>query len=135
MNFSWLSLIGGGVAAAATLSAGISMTGLLAPSTASGDPMAQTIYVEQPIVEVSPIAPGVSTSPLPPRIIAILPPADTAIDASAPETAPAAGGATPDPLVIPPSHAGGGGGGHDDDGDDDGGYDDDGDDDGGGDDD
>lgn len=140
MNFSWLSLIGGGFAAAATLTAGISMSGLVAPSEvpATETPVAETIYVEQPIVEVAPIAPAVS--PLPPRIIAILPP-DAATDASVTDTGtaystPATGSVSGDP-VLPPSYS--------DDEDDDGDYaggddeddedDDGGDDDGGGDDD
>jgi hypothetical protein len=108
MNFSWLSLIGGGFAAAATLAAGISMSGLAAPSEvpATETPVAETIYVEQPIVEVAPIAPAVS--PLPPRIIAILPP-DAATDASVTDTGtayttPAPGSASGDPA-LPPSYS------------------------------
>ena len=133
MNFNWLSLIGGGFAAAATLTAGISMSGLAAPSEVPTTvaPVAETIYVEQPIIEVAPIAPAVS--PLPPRIIAILPP-DAATDASVTDTGtayatPAPGSVSGDP-VLPPRYS--------DDEDDDGDYaggDDDGDDDGGGDDD
>ena len=141
MNFSWLSLIGGGFAAAATLTAGISMSGLAAPSEvpATETPVAETIYVEQPIVEVAPIAPAVS--PLPPRIIAILPP-DAATDASVTDTGtayttPAPGSVSGD-AVLPPSYSDdedddgdyAGGDDEDDDEDDDGG-----DDDGGGDDD
>jgi len=137
MNFSWLSLIGGGFAAAATLTAGISMSGLAAPSQvpATETPVAETIYVEQPIVEVAPIAPAVS--PLPPRIIAILPP-DAATDASVTDTGtayttPAPGSASGDPA-LPPSYSDDedddddyeGGDDEDDDGDDDdGGGDDD----------
>ena len=108
MNFSWLSLIGGGFAAAATLTAGISMSGLAAPSEvpATETPVAETIYVEQPIVEVAPIAPAVS--PLPPRIIAILPP-DAATDASVTDTGtayttPAPGSVSGD-AVLPPSYS------------------------------
>ena len=139
MNFSWLSLIGGGFAAAATLAAGISMSGLAAPSEvpATETPVAETIYVEQPIVEVAPFMSGANGSPLPPRIIAILPP-DAATDASVTDTGtayttPAPGSASGDPA-LPPSYS--------DDEDDDGDYaggddedDDGGDDDGGGDDD
>jgi hypothetical protein len=137
MNFSWLSLIGGGFAAAATLAAGISMSGLAAPSEvpATETPVAETIYVEQPIVEVAPIAPAVS--PLPPRIIAILPP-DAATDASVTDTGtayttPAPGSASGDPA-LPPSYSddedddddyAGGDDEDDDGGDDDGGGDDD----------
>ena len=108
MNFNWLSLIGGGFAAAATLTAGISMSGLAAPSEvpATVTPIAETIYIEQPIVEVAPIAPAVS--PLPPRIIAILPP-DAATDASVTDTGtayttPAPGSVSGDP-VLPPSYS------------------------------
>ena len=137
MNFSWLSLIGGGFAAAATLTAGISMSGLAAPSQvpATETPIAETIYVEQPVVEVAPIAPAVS--PLPPRIIAILPP-DAATDASVTDTGtayttPAPGSVSGEP-VLPPSYSddedndGDYAGGDDEDGDDgdgDGGGDDD----------
>jgi len=139
MNFSWLSLIGGGFAAAATLAAGISMSGLAAPSEvpATETPAAETIYVEQPIVEVAPFMSGANGSPLPPRIIAILPP-DAATDASVTDTGtayttPAPGSASGDPA-LPPSYSDD----EDDDGDYAGGDDedgDDGDDDGGGDDD
>ena len=143
MNFSWLSLIGGGFAAAATLTAGISMSGLAAPSEvpATENPVAETIYVEQPIVEVAPFMSGANGSPLPPRIIAILPP-DAATDASVTDTGtayttPAPGSASGDPA-LPPSYSDdedddgdyAGGDDEDDDEDDDGG-----DDDGGGDDD
>ncbi|MCX5980188.1 MAG: hypothetical protein NTV67_06270, partial [Chloroflexi bacterium] len=116
---------------------GISMSGLAAPSEvpATETPIAETIYVEQPIVEVAPIAPAVS--PLPPRIIAILPP-DAATDASVTDTGtayttPAPGSVSGDP-VLPPSYSDD----EDDDGDYAGGDDEDGDDgdgDGGGDDD
>ena len=104
MNFSWLSLIGGGFAAAATLTAGISMSGLLTPATpsvapATDAPVAETIYVEQPIIEIAPITPTVVSSPLPPRIIAILPP-ETATNTSTTETV--SGGAA-DPT-LPQSH-------------------------------
>jgi hypothetical protein len=143
MNFSWLSLIGGGFAAAATLAAGISMSGLAAPSEvpATETPVAETIYVEQPIVEVAPFMSGANGSPLPPRIIAILPP-DAATDASVTDTGtayttPVPGSVSGDP-VLPPSYSDdedddgdyAGGDDEDDDEDDDGG-----DDDGGGDDD
>ena len=110
MNFSWLSLIGGGFAAAATLAAGISMSGLAAPSEvpATETPVAETIYVEQPIVEVAPFMSGANGSPLPPRIIAILPP-DAATDASVTDTGtayttPASGSVSGDP-VLPPSYS------------------------------
>ena len=126
MNFNWLSLIGGGFAAAATLTAGISMSGLTAPSEVPTTvaPVAETIYVEQPIIEVAPIAPAVS--PLPPRIIAILPP-DAATDASVTDTGtayttPAPGSVSGDP-VLPPSYSDD----EDDDGDFEGGDDEDGD--------
>lgn len=127
MNFSWLSLIGGGFAAAATLTAGISMSGLAAPSEVPlpETPVAETIYVEQPIIEVAPIAPAVS--PLPPRIIAILPP-DPTTDVSVTETGTADATAAPETVsgdpVLPPSYS------DDEDGDDDEGGDDE--DDGGG---
>lgn len=137
MNFSWLSLIGGGFAAAATLAAGISMSGLAAPSEvpATETPVAETIYVEQPIVEVAPIAPAVS--PLPPRIIAILPP-DAATGTESTDTGAADAASTPGSVsgdpALPPSYSddedddddyAGGDDEDDDGGDDDGGGDDD----------
>ena len=109
MNFNWLTLIGGGFTAAATLTAGISMSGLMAPSDVPAvvAPAAETVYVEQPIVEVAPLAPGASQ--LPPRIIAILPP-DAAtgtggVGAGTALTTPTPGSVSTDP-VLPPSYSG-----------------------------
>ena len=127
MNLNWLSLIGGGFVAAATLAAGISMSGLAAPSEmpATETPVAETIYVQQPIIEVAPISPAVS--PLPPRIIAIFPPdagSDPATDASMTDTSTVdttPGSDAVDP-VLPPGYSDDEG---DEDGDHDGGGDDD----------
>jgi len=110
MNFSWLSLIGGGFAAAATLAAGISMSGLAAPSEvpATETPAAETIYVEQPIVEVAPFMSGANGSPLPPRIIAILPP-DAATGTGSTDTGAADAASTPGSVsgdpALPPSYS------------------------------
>ena len=129
MNFSWLSLIGGGFAAAATLTAGISMSGLFSPATPSGAqiteaPVAETIYVEQPVIEVPSMVVAASPAELPPLVIAILPPG-VATNGSTPAATPSAGGGTPDPTTppasetpapTPPPSFSDGGGGDDDDG-------------------
>ena len=135
MNFSWLSLVGGGITAAATLSVGVSMSGLLAPSTAQSTPtsVAETIYVEQPIIEVPADASPSAGPALPPIVIAILPAVPVA-ELGALAITPLPDTAVGDPTLPPPTS-----GGHDDgdddgehnDGDDDGGDDDGGDDDGG----
>ena len=105
MNFSWLSLIGGGFAAAATLTAGISMTGLLTPATppavlATDAPVAETIYVEQPVIEVPTMTVTTTPAALPPLVIAILPP-EVATNTSTPTGAPATGGGTQAPASRP----------------------------------
>ena len=76
MNMSWLSMIGGGITAAATLAVGISTSGILAANPTSVDvaPAAgETIYVEQPIIEVSATGAPILTSSVDPIVIAILP--------------------------------------------------------------
>ena len=107
MNFSWLSLIGGGFAAAATLTAGVSMSGLFSPATMSGTAAndataAQTIYVEQPVVGVPTLAGPGNQTELPPLVIAILP-AATATDASGSGATLGAGGETPVATPTPGS--------------------------------
>ena len=76
MNMSWLSMIGGGITAAATLAVGISTSGILAANPTSADvaPAAgETIYVEQPVIEVSATGAPNATSSVDPSVIAILP--------------------------------------------------------------
>lgn len=76
MNMSWLSMIGGGITAAATLAVGISTSGILAANPTSVDvaPAAgETIYVEQPVIEVSATGAPIATSSVDPIVIAILP--------------------------------------------------------------
>jgi len=107
MNFSWLSLIGGGFAAAATLTAGISMSGLFSPASPSNTSAtdasaAETIYVEQPVIEVPSIVSPVTLTPLPPLVIAILP-AAPGTDASSSSGIPSTGGETPVPTPTPGS--------------------------------
>jgi hypothetical protein len=132
MNFSWLSLVGGGITAAATLSVGVSMSGLLAPSTdqSTPTPIAETIYVEQPVIEVPADASPSAGPALPPIVIAILPP----VPAAEPGTSaisPPAGAVVSDPVLPPPTSGGNddgdddSGGDHDGDGGDDDGGDDD----------
>ena len=76
MNMNWITILGGGFAAAATLAAGVSMSGLTTPVElpATEAPVAETIYIEQPVIEVAPLGLPPTASPLPPRVIAILPP-------------------------------------------------------------
>ena len=105
MNFSWLSLIGGGFAAAATLTAGISMSGLFSPATPAGAqvtaaPVAETIYVEQPVIEVPSMVVAASPAELPPLVIAILPP-DTATNTDVSTPTPSTGGGASAPTTTP----------------------------------
>lgn len=107
MNFNWLSLIGGGFAAAATLTAGISMSGLFSLATPSGArvtaaPVAETIYVEQPVIEVPSMVVAASPAELPPLVIAILAP-ETTTSVSNPAGTPSTGGSTPAPTTPPGS--------------------------------
>ena len=93
MNMSWLSMIGGGITAAATLAVGISTSGIMAANTVSNDlapASAETIYVEQPVIEVSASTLPFTTVSVDPIVIAILP---------APTGAPSAS----DPVVTDPS--------------------------------
>ena len=93
MNMSWLSMIGGGITAAATLAVGISTSGIMAASPVSADlapASAETIYVEQPVIEVSASTLPFTTVSVDPIVIAILP---------APTGAPSAS----DPVVTDPS--------------------------------
>ena len=76
MNMSWLSMIGGGITAAATLAVGISTSGILAANPTSVDvapATGETIYVEQPVIEVSATGAPIATSSVDPIVIAILP--------------------------------------------------------------
>ena len=104
MNMSWLSMIGGGITAAATLAVGISTSGIMAADTASTDlapASAETIYVEQPVIEVSASTLPFTTVSVDPIVIAILPAPTGAPSASDPVvTDPSV---TPDPsMSIPP---------------------------------
>lgn len=76
MNMNWLSMIGGGITAAATLAVGISTSGILAANPTSEDTVAaagETIYVEQPVIEVSATRAPIETFSVDPIVIAILP--------------------------------------------------------------
>ena len=104
MNMSWLSMIGGGITAAATLAVGISTSGIMAANTVSNDlapASAETIYVEQPVIEVSASTLPFTTVSVDPIVIAILPAPTGAPSASDPVvTDPSV---TPDPsMSIPP---------------------------------
>jgi hypothetical protein len=93
MNMSWLSMIGGGITAAATLAVGISTSGIMAADTVSNDlaPVsAETIYVEQPVIEVSASTLPFTTVSVDPIVIAILP-------------APIGAPSVSDPAVTDPS--------------------------------
>ena len=56
MNGSWISLLGGGVAAAATLTMGVHLSGLSSTTTSAPATEPTTVYVEQPVIEI----PGLS---------------------------------------------------------------------------
>jgi hypothetical protein len=108
MEFSWLTLFGGGVVAAATLSVGISMSGLLAPSTSplpersNAVPSPETVYVEQPVVEVGLMTSATPSASQPPLIIAILP-ADTATNVTSTDYSSSPGETRPTPPTAPPT--------------------------------
>jgi len=56
MSANLISLIGGGITAAATLAVGISTSGILAANPTdidAGQVPGETVYVEQPIIEVA----------------------------------------------------------------------------------
>ena len=98
MNMSWLSMIGGGITAAATLAVGISTSGIMAADTVSNDlapASAETIYVEQPIIEVSASGFPYATVSVDPIVIAILPAPTSA------GTSPVSGPTATDPSVTP----------------------------------
>jgi hypothetical protein len=76
MNMNWLSMVGGGVTAAATLAVGISTSGILAlnPTDEVVTPATgETIYVEQPVIEVSATDAPLAPTSADPIVIAILP--------------------------------------------------------------
>ena len=86
MNMSWITMIGGGVTAAVTLGIGISTSGILTSDALSKDsaPVAsETIYVEQPVIEVEASPLGIAGASPNPIVIAILPdpaPSESATD-------------------------------------------------------
>ena len=105
MNMSWLSMIGGGITAAATLAVGISTSGIMAADTASTDlapASAETIYVEQPIIEVSTSEFPYATVSVDPIVIAILPAPIGAPSVS--DSAVTDPSVTPDPSMSIPSY-------------------------------
>ena len=105
MNMSWLSMIGGGITAAATLAVGISTSGIMAANTVSNDlapASAETIYVEQPVIEVSASTLPFTTVSVDPIVIAILPAPTGAPSVSDPAvTDPSV---TPDPSMSAPPY-------------------------------
>lgn len=86
MNMSWVTMIGGGVTAAVTLGIGISTSGILTSDALSKDstPVAgETIYVEQPVIEVEASPLEIAGAFPNPIVIAILPdpaPSESATD-------------------------------------------------------
>ncbi|MGI9096174.1 MAG: hypothetical protein ACR2JL_02545 [Candidatus Limnocylindrus sp.] len=113
MNGSWISLVGGGVAAAAALTVGVHLTGLASAAVPAISPEPTTVYVEQPVVEVPAPSTGAPAA-LPPIVIAVLP-APTATPA-APQAASSGGsGGSSGGAVLPPP-AGGDDDDHDGDG-------------------
>ena len=102
MNMSWLSMVGGGITAAATLAIGISTSGILAADPTSEDlaPAAgETIYVEQPVVEVPATGAPIATSSIDPIVIAILP--APGVSGTSAATDPSV---TPDPSMSAPPY-------------------------------
>lgn len=81
MNFSWLPLLGGGLATAVTIAVGANITDLANAFAPAPMPEPTTVYVEQPIVQVN--APVIGGDPLqlPPLVIAVLPPQSSAASA------------------------------------------------------
>jgi hypothetical protein len=107
MNMSWLSMIGGGITAAATLAVGISTSGILATNPTSVDvaPAAgETIYVEQPVIEVSATGAPIATSSVDPIVIAILPVPAAAGTSAASTPAATDPSVTPDPSMTAPPY-------------------------------
>ena len=103
MNLSWISIVGGGIATAATLAVGVNVTGLSGAFAPTPSPEPVTVYVEQPIVEV-PTTSFEGQASLPPLVIAVLP-APTGSTLATPTAVPAAnpsGTGTPDAATPPP---------------------------------
>ena len=76
MSMNWISLIGGGLTAAATLAVGISTSGIFAAAPNLDAPASagsETIYVEQPVIEVAGVATPLAPASVDPIVIAILP--------------------------------------------------------------
>ena len=104
MNGSWISLLGGGVAAAAALTVGVHLTGLASAAVPALSPEPTTVYVEQPVVEVPAPSTGAPAA-LPPIVIAVLP-APTSTPA-APQAASSGGsGGSSGGAVLPPPTGG-----------------------------
>ena len=88
MNMNWITILGGGFAAAATLAAGVSMSGLTTPvePPATEAPVAETIYVEQPVIEIPGLSLG-GAAALPPIVDPTEAPADRRTKAGRPPAA------------------------------------------------
>ena len=110
MNMSWLSMIGGGITAAATLAVGISTSGIFAANPASEDSglaTGETIYVEQPVVEVPGTATLLAPASSDPIVIAILPATPASGTAVAPGSTSSDPSVSPDPsMSVPPDEDG-----------------------------
>ena len=107
MNMSWLSMIGGGITAAATLAVGISTSGILAANPTSVDvaPAAgETIYVEQPVIEVSATGAPLAITSVDPIVIAILPAPAAAGTSAASTPAATDPSVAPDPSMTAPPY-------------------------------
>jgi hypothetical protein len=126
MNLSWISILGGGMATAATLAVGVNLTGLSGAFAPTLSPEPTTVYVEQPIVEVAAPSLGAPAT-LPPLVIAVLPaPAGGSTGTpTAGSTTNSSGGGPGDAITPPPpatdDEAGEGSGGESEDYDDGGG--------------
>ena len=99
MNGSWLSLLGGSVAAVATLAVGVHLTGLATSAAPVPSPEPTTVYVEQPLVEIPAPTTG-SPESLPPIVIAVIP-APTAAPSAPPAAIGSGSGGSESDTVLP----------------------------------
>ena len=91
VNGSWISLLGGGVAAAATLTMGVHLSGLSSTTASAPATEPTTVYVEQPVIEIPGLSLG-GAAALPPIVIAVMPAPSIAPFAAQVEAGDSAGG-------------------------------------------
>jgi len=113
MNRSWISLLGGGAAAAATLTVGVHLTGLTSAAVPTLPPEPTTVYVEQPVVEVPAPSTGAPAA-LPPIVIAVLPAPTATPSAQQPASSGGSEGSGGEAVLTPPASGDDDHGGEDD---------------------